>query len=93
MPIILFLGVRFNIPGISFSVLIIDLDVFQIELESWDNWGLEDQGHPRHPMDPNAKTTYRGNKPPEPEAEPEIDFFSGMTPEVKKNPKVHFLHS
>ena len=37
--------------------------------------------------------TYRhGNKVQEPEPEPEIDFFTDMTPAVKSNPKVRNTH-
>ena len=48
-------------------------------------------GMENHTMSSNRNNAmYRGNKAVEPEPEPDIDFFSGMTPQVKMNPKVTF---
>ncbi|CAE1247663.1 EBAG9 [Acanthosepion pharaonis] len=48
----------------------------ETELQSWDSWGLdESQGRNRV-------------KQESPQPEPEIDFFQGMTPTIKKTTKI-----
>lgn len=58
------------------SLIFFFLNIFQTELQSWDSWGLdESQGRNRV-------------KQESPQPEPEIDFFQGMTPTIKKTTKV-----
>ena len=65
--------------------------LFQIELESWDTWGNEDD-RPFNPGPGNRPTTGhhrdRLNSKSESESEPDVDYFQDMQPEIRKTAKV-----
>ena len=73
----------------------------EVELQSWENWGEGD--NVGSPFASNANNVQQQanrrpntipvllNNMPEPDPEPDIDYFQDMTPRIKKAAKVfHF---
>ena len=71
------------------------LNMFQLELESWDSWGADGDGlgmnSKSSQQNYNGYNRYSSNKQEPAELEPEPDFFEDMQPQYKKPAKVSGL--
>ena len=64
--------------------------MLQIELESWDSWGPEDDRvmASNGPMMGHQRERRGSSRSHESESDPDVDYFQDMQPEIRKTAKV-----